>query len=114
MTAVLVIAAGALGAALRYLVDSALHRGGEPRLRWATLVVNVSGSFALGLLVGAGPRWTAVAGTGLLGGYTTFSTYAVEAAEQVADGARRLAIVTTLAHVVCAMLAAAAGVAISG
>ncbi len=66
-----VAAAGALGAVARYLVGAAVasrHRAGFP---WATLAVNISGCLALGLVVdrAAAP----VLGTGLLGGYTTFS-----------------------------------------
>lgn len=51
---------------------------------WGTLLVNVLGSFLLGLLVGLGlrgtltPRLKAALGTGLLGGFTTFSAFSVE------------------------------------
>lgn len=64
---------GALGAYARYRVAAAL------RLR-GTLVVNLTGTFAAGVLAGAGAGTTAmlILGTGLLGAYTTFSTWMVE------------------------------------
>lgn len=56
------------------------------RLPWATVVVNVSGSAALGLFAGAGPEVATVVGTALLGSYTTFSTFALELVELVRGG----------------------------
>lgn len=73
--------AGGVGAGLRYVVDRWLTRpgGGFPV---GILVVNVSGSFALGVITGLGasvaPELSLVLGLGLLGGYTTFSTVSVE------------------------------------
>ncbi len=81
MTTVLICLGGGLGAVLRYLVDGALRA----RLSfWATAAINVSGSFVLGLLAGLvaggglGGTALAVLGTGVCGGYTTFSTATVE------------------------------------
>ena len=74
---------GAVGAALRWALELALPVGGWP---WATLLANVVGSAALAVLVvhddrHAHPRWLRPGvGTGLLGGFTTFSTYAVQVA----------------------------------
>lgn len=64
---------GALGALARYRVSLALADRG-------TLVVNLTGTFALGVLVGAGVHGDAllIAGTGFLGAYTTFSTWMVQ------------------------------------
>ena len=81
---VAVAAAGGVGAALRFVVDGLVKDRLGSSHPWGTTVVNVSGSFALGLLTGlalqgvVGPEWKAVLGTGLLGGYTTFSTASVE------------------------------------
>jgi CrcB protein len=78
---VLVALAGGVGAGLRYVLDRLMtaRPGGFPR---GILVINVTGSFALGLLTGLGaavaPEVAFVIGTGLLGGYTTFSTVSVE------------------------------------
>lgn len=81
--AVAIAIAGGLGSLARYAV--ALSIGGGPgRFPWATLAVNVVGAAALGLVVAlaaARPdaaRWRAVVGVGFLGGFTTFSTFALE------------------------------------
>jgi CrcB protein len=64
---------GSLGAYARFRIGLALRPRG-------TLVVNLSGAFAAGLLAGAGVSATAlmILGTGFLGAYTTFSTWMVE------------------------------------
>jgi len=91
VTAVLVALAGGLGAVTRFLVDARVARANRSGLPLGTVVVNVTGSFLLGLLTGwlvtgpAGPTG-AILGTGFLGGYTTFSTAAVEAARLVRAG----------------------------
>ncbi|WP_291042229.1 fluoride efflux transporter CrcB [Herbiconiux sp.] len=78
------ILAGGLGAGLRYVVDTAVKSRDRTGFPWGTMVINVSGSFALGLLTGlasahlVGTPWLTVLGVGLLGGYTTFSTASVE------------------------------------
>lgn len=78
-----VAAAGGLGSLARYAVAQAMG-GGAGRFPWATLAVNVVGAAALGAVVAlaaARPdvaRWRAVVGVGFLGGFTTFSTFAVE------------------------------------
>jgi CrcB protein len=80
---VLLALAGGVGAALRFVVDGAVRQAVGTRWPWGTALINVSGSFLLGLLTGlAGrgmpPELLLVLGTGLLGGYTTFSTASVE------------------------------------
>lgn len=76
--AALVFLGGGAGAVLRYLVGRWLA---SPHFPWHTLGINVAGSFALGLLAG----WHrdrlgvfALLGTGLCGGFTTFSTFSLE------------------------------------
>lgn len=83
---------GGLGAVARFVIDSVISGrlgGGFP---WGTLAVNLSGSFALGLLVGASISGAALLllGTGLLGAYTTFSTWMLEAHRLGEDGQFRL------------------------
>jgi CrcB protein len=81
MPTVLVAVAGALGAVVRYRIGVAL---GVRSFPWATLMINLTGCFILAMVL-AGPgasRWsttttTAVA-VGLLGAYTTFSTFGYE------------------------------------
>jgi fluoride exporter len=71
---------GALGAVARFRLDSAVSARFPGDFPLGTLVVNLSGSFALGMLVGAAVthRVAFLLGTGFMGGYTTFSTWMVE------------------------------------
>ena len=71
---------GALGAVARFRMDSAVSARVPSDFPLGTLVVNLTGSFALGILVGAEPshRVAFLLGTGFMGGYTTFSTWMVE------------------------------------
>lgn len=78
MTALLVALGAAAGAALRFVVASRLD---QPKgIPWGTLVVNVTGSALLGTLSAAALSGHAVAllGTGFCGGFTTYSSFAVQ------------------------------------
>ena len=76
------LAAAALGAVARHLVDRALVP--NARFPWATFAVNVAGAAGLGFLVGAGeqaqvaPEIVIVVGGGFLGAFTTFSRFALD------------------------------------
>ncbi len=94
MTPLLWVALGSgLGAPARYLLDRAVQARHERIFPWGTLVINISGAFALGLLVSLSLHhdvagWVLPAvGTGFLGGYTTFSTFTWETLRLVEDGA---------------------------
>jgi CrcB protein len=88
---VAVALAGGVGAALRLVVDGVLRAAVSARLPLATAVINVGGSFVLGLLTGLAassaiaPGWSLVLGSGLMGGYTTFSTASVETVRLLAE-----------------------------
>jgi CrcB protein len=71
---------GALGAVARFRMDAAVSTRLPSDFPLGTLAVNLTGSFALGILVGATAtqRVAFLLGTGFLGGYTTFSTWMVE------------------------------------
>jgi fluoride exporter len=73
ITAVAFLAAASAGAVGRFVLGHALNR---PAFPTGTLVVNVSGSFALGLLAGLDAPALTIVGTGLLGAFTTFSSFA--------------------------------------
>ena len=77
--------AGGLGACARFALDGAITARAGLRFPWGTLVVNVLGSFVLGLLAGLALSGDArrIAATGLLGAFTTFSTW-VFASERLA------------------------------
>jgi fluoride exporter len=90
---VLVAVGGGIGAVVRFLVDTWIgHRSKGSAVPLGTMVINVTGSFLLGLAVGwwmfrtGDPGWKLVLGTGVLGGYTTFSTASVEAARLTRAG----------------------------
>lgn len=78
------VLAGSGGALLRYEVELHVRRRLGSSFPFGTLLINVSGSFALGLLVGLAEQHrvragvVTVLGTGLLGAYTTFSTFSFE------------------------------------
>ncbi|SDG00150.1 CrcB protein [Blastococcus aurantiacus] len=106
---------GALGALARWGVAEALPRdtGGWP---WATLLVNVLGCLVLGLLIGRvfqrspDPSWLRpFLGTGVLGGFTTYSAFAVETVQLAEAGRAGTAAAYVLASVIAGVLATALG-----
>lgn len=115
----LVAGAAAAGALARYLLDVAVQDRHESVFPFGTLVVNVSGSFALGVLtglalyhgLGTGPR--TVVGIGFLGSYTTFSTFSYETVRLVQEGSVAEACLNALASVGIGLAAAAAGLALA-
>lgn len=119
MTLLLVALAGGLGAGARFLVDSWLAARLRSSVPTGTVVVNVTGSLALGLLTGwvlrhgGGPLVTVV-GTGFLGGYTTFSTASVEAVRLARGGRAGTAFAHAVGMVVLSLAAALAGLWLTG
>jgi CrcB protein len=115
-----VAVAGAFGAPARYLLERAVTASHRRLFPWGTLVVNVSGSLALGVLAGLvlSHGWSkdaqSVLGTGFLGAYTTFSTYAYETVRRAEDGAPRVAVAYALTSLVAGVGAAAIGLAVTG
>jgi len=111
--------AGGIGAGLRYIVDVLVVGGRPGRLPLGILVVNVTGSFALGVLTGLGAglvgsdlAW--VLGVGLLGGYTTFSTVSAESVLLMRAGETRRGWMNALVTVGLGVAAAAAGLFVGG
>lgn len=117
-TLVPVALGAALGAPARYGVAQLVHVA-PASFPWATFWTNVSGSFALGLLMGLisaglrgrdGPGWLGpFAMTGFLGAYTTYSTYAVEADVLVQHGHAAIAVAYVTASLVLGLVAVIAG-----
>jgi CrcB protein len=114
----LLLAAGALGAGARYVVDTAVQRVWRRPFPLGILLVNVSGSLLLGFLAGAaltvGDAVVAVVGVGFLGAYTTFSTVSVETVLLAEGGRRRLAVGNAVGTLLAALAAAAAGLLLGG
>jgi CrcB protein len=102
ITAAGFVSLAALGAVLRALAGHRLNRG----LPLGTLVVNVTGSFALGVLHGAAPPVVTAVGTGGLGAYTTFSSFARDAVALVEE--RRPLAAAAYVLGTCALTVAAA------
>lgn len=109
-----VAAGGALGSAARWLVAETVPiTGGFP---WPTFLVNVSGALLIGVLmvvvtdvVTDRPLLRPFLGVGLLGGWTTFSTYALEVRDLLAGGQAALAAAYVVASVGVGLAATWAG-----
>jgi CrcB protein len=104
---VAVAALGALGALARFVVHEAVAARAGRELPFGTLVVNISGSFALGILVGAALSTDAerILGTGFLGGYTTFSTWMLDSERLGDDGRRTAAALNVAVSLIAGVLA---------
>ncbi|WP_204162008.1 fluoride efflux transporter FluC [Rathayibacter sp. VKM Ac-2803] len=112
--------AGGVGAAARLVVDG-VARSLIP-VRWpvGTAIINVAGSLLLGVVTGlalsgaVGAEWRAVLGTGLLGGFTTFSTASVDAARMLLEGRWAAGLGYGLGMWAAALVAAVLGLAMTG
>ena len=113
MTVLLVAAGAAVGAPLRYLVDRLVQRRTGPGFPWGTFVVNVTGSFVLGLVSQiAGERLALLLGVGFCGAFTTWSTFGYETVRLAETGARRLATANLVISIAAGLTAATLGVAL--
>ncbi len=107
--------AGATGAAARFAFSEWATRHEKGSFPLATLVINVTGAFALGLLTTAGGSSGALAqarlvvGTGFLGGYTTFSTLSYDTHSLFRSGQTRAAWLNALGSLGIGVVAAALG-----
>ena len=112
---------GAIGAGLRFLVNQAFAGpaiiGGTLVFPWPTLSVNVVGGFLMGVLfvvvgerLGGSPEWRTFLGTGILGGFTTFSAYSLDMMNLLTDGGLYLKFLAyTIGTVVLAFSALVSG-----
>lgn len=118
LRAIAVVGGGAaLGGIARYFVNSlASGRWGASAAPLATACINVSGSFLIGLLAGMlatrpglSPLWRLFVATGILGGYTTFSTFALDALGLAGGGAVLSSVAYVVGSVVLGIAAAFCG-----
>jgi fluoride exporter len=114
-----VAVAGAVGALARYGLGGWIAERLPVSFPWDTLVVNVTGSFVLGLLFvltterfGVSPALRAALTIGLVGAYTTFSTFSLETFRLLEDGAWWLAATNAASSITLGLIAVAAGVAV--
>jgi CrcB protein len=118
MTQVLAIAAGgAAGALLRYGVSNGIHAVLGRGFPYGTLAVNIIGSLLMGFLyiwlierLASGPVLRAFLLVGVLGAFTTFSTFSVETLNLMESGQLGKAILNVLASVVICIAAAGLGI----
>lgn len=110
---------GFAGAVTRYVVDGIIAERSTGAFPWGTLVVNLSGSFVLGVLFAITTERAILPAEirapvliGFIGAYTTFSTYMLESWRLVESGAVGLALANLLGSLALGMVAVVAGLAI--
>lgn len=115
----LVMLGGALGSGARHLVNRAGLALLGPGYPYGTLTVNLVGGFLMGLLVGLlarlavpGDGWRLFLGVGVLGGFTTFSTFSLDAISLYERGETAAAAIYVFASVVAALAGLFAGLAL--
>jgi CrcB protein len=112
-TLLLVAAGGALGSVCRYLLGVRLFKAFGPGLPYGTFAANLIGGLLMGVLVGVlalrgggdQERWRLLLGVGVLGGFTTFSSFSLEAALMIERRTYGLAAAYSLASVVLSISA---------
>ena len=115
---VLVFIGGGLGAVSRHLSGMAVMRASGPGFPWGTMLVNIAGSLAMGLLIAWLARRSAspwrssgdadlrlLLATGFLGGFTTFSAFSLDAVTLYERGALTAAAAYVIASVTVSILA---------
>ena len=105
---------GALGAAMRYLTNVGVMRAIGPGFPYATMIVNIAGSFLMGLLVvvlakKGGNAFAPFVLTGILGGFTTFSAFSLDAMTLWERGDVPLAFAYVVGSVLLSLAALAVG-----
>ncbi|TPG40302.1 fluoride efflux transporter CrcB [Sphingomonas koreensis] len=116
MPLLLVMLGGALGSGARYLVGKATLAWLGPNYPWGTLTVNLVGGLLMGLVIGILTRMSGgqdpvrlFVAVGALGGFTTFSSFALDAVNMIERGDVVTALVYALVSVIGAILGVLAG-----
>ena len=112
---------GALGSGLRYTLANWIDARFNPALPWGTITVNIVGCFVIGLFVGLiegsstiSPLWKAFVTIGILGGFTTFSSFSLQTIMLWQNGAWLFALLNVLISVAACLVATTAGFALAG
>ena len=115
----LVFIGGGLGSTLRHVVNIVCQRLLGTNFPYHTFIINITGSTIMGLIAGylafkgdAAQSWRLFLMTGVLGGYTTFSAFSLDAAVLYERGAVGLALLYVLGSVVLSILGLFAGLAL--
>jgi CrcB protein len=119
MNYVLVFIGGGLGSTLRYIVNIVSPRFLGTDFPYHTFIINITGSIVMGLVAGylalkgdAAQSWRLFLMTGILGGYTTFSAYSLDAAILYERGEIGLALFYVIGSVVFSIAGLFAGLAL--
>jgi CrcB protein len=116
---ILLATGGAIGTLLRYSMSGLAYRMVNSVFPWGTIIVNLTGSFAIGLLWGyfeiqnISSNMRNFVFIGMLGGFTTFSTYALESLNLFRDGEIKLAMTNLLISNICGLILVFAGFMLS-
>ncbi len=116
-----VFAGGGIGSLIRYSLTFALTQRLGPGFPWATFIINVTGSFIIGVVAemtqtrvfAGGPLLRVFLMAGVLGGYTTFSTFSFDAVNLLHERAALLALSYAAGSVVLGIVAAFCGIALA-
>jgi CrcB protein len=115
MVALVIFIGAGLGGLARYGVGGWIQAAGGAGFPWGTLLINVTGSLALTFVyaflegTAAAPEWRAFLGIGVLGGYTTFSSFSYEAVRLLQDGEWERALVYVAGSVILSLAGAVLG-----
>jgi CrcB protein len=119
MSYLLVFLGGGLGASLRHAVNMLCARSLGTAFPWGTFIINITGSTVMGLIAGylafkggASQHWRLFLMTGILGGYTTFSAFSLDAALFYERGETGMALLYVLGSVVVSIAGLFAGLAV--
>ena len=115
-----VLVGGGIGSVIRYALTFAITQRVGPGFPWWTFIINVTGSLVIGVVaevtqtrtLGGAPLIRVFLMTGVLGGYTTFSSFSYDTLTLIGDRAQLLALAYAAGSVVLGLVAAFAGVAL--
>lgn len=119
MSYVLVFVGGGLGSTLRYMINVLCGRAFGMNFPYSTFIINITGSTVMGLIAGylafkgeASQPWRIFIMTGILGGYTTFSAFSLDAITLYERGEIATAVLYVVGSVVLALTGLVAGLAL--
>jgi CrcB protein len=115
-----VLVGGGIGSVIRYALTFAIAQRLGPGFPWWTFVINITGSLVIGIVAevtqtrtfAGAPLLRVFLMTGVLGGYTTFSSFSYETLTLIGDRAQLLALAYAAGSIVLGVAAAFAGVAL--